>query len=237
MQKTAMITGGAKRLGYHMALLLAGDGFDIALHCNTSLKEAETTRHAIETRGRRCLLLPGDLTDAAIYDTLIDTACEKLGPLSVLINNASVFEKSDFARVSPADFDQNIQLHLKAPFFLSQAFAKQCEKGAIINMLDTRVENHDTAYFAYTLSKKALKELTLMSAKTLAPKIRVNGVCPGAILPPENTGEETLHIVAGKTPMKRPGGVHDILNAVRYLTQSDYVTGEILYVDGGARLQ
>lgn len=236
MPKTAIITGGAKRLGRHICLFLAQEGFDIALHCKASLKEAEETRKEIEALGRRCFILQGDLTDASMYGALIDTVCDEWGPLSLLINNASVFEPSDFAHASPADFDLNVNLHLKAPFFLSQAFAKRCEKGAIINLLDTRVANYETGHFVYTLSKKALKELTLLLAKTLAPKIRVNGVCPGAVLPPENMGEDDLKRVAQKTPMKKPGSVHDVISAVRYLTQSSYVTGEILYVDGGARL-
>ncbi len=228
-----MITGGAKRLGHDICLLLAKEGFDIALHYNASLEKAEETQKEVEAMGRRCFILQGDLTDASMYHTLIDAVYDELGALSLLINNASVFEKIDFDHSSPFDFDQNIDVHLKAPFFLSQAFSKRCRKGAIINMLDTRVAQYETEHFVYTLSKKALKELTLLLAKTLAPRIRVNGICPGAILPPDSMGDEYLKEIAKKTPMKMPGSVDNILNAVRYLTQSNYINGELLYVDGG----
>ncbi len=237
MKKIALITGGAKRLGRDMSLFLAKEGFDIALHYHSSSEAADKTKTDIETLGQRCLLIQGDLKHPPFYKQLIQTVYDGFGSLTLLINNASIFKKIDYRNSSEMDFNQNIDIHLKAPFFLSQTFSEKCEHGAIINILDTRVERYQTEHFVYTLTKKALKELTLLLAKTLAPKIRVNGICPGAILAPEDQGDDYLKNIAAHTPMNQPGNVTDILNAVQYLSQSNYVTGEILYVDGGERLQ
>lgn len=234
--QTAFITGGAKRLGRDISLFLAEEGYDIALHYHASLEDAQFTKQDIEKRGRRCLLVQGDLTDPFFYARCIETATEKLGKPTLLVNNASLFEKIPFDRVSQEVFNQYFDLQVKAPFFLSQAFANTGTEGAIINLLDSRVDTYETEHFIYTLTKKTLKEMTLLLAKTLAPKIRVNGICPGPILPPEHLGQEYLNRVAEKTPMKHPGAVKDILSAVQYLTRSTYVNGEILFVDGGGRL-
>ncbi len=236
LEKIALITGGAKRLGRDICLSLAKEGFDIALHYHTSTDAAEQTRKEIKGLGRRCFIIQSNLNEPVLHSELIDAVYHHFGNLTLLINNASIFKKLDFKHTSPMDFDQNVMLHMKAPFFLSQAFSKKCQKGAIINMLDTRVDQYKTEHFVYTLSKKSLKEMTLLLAKTLAPDIRVNGICPGAILPPENQGEQYLEQLAQKTPMKHPGHVQDILSALLYLTRSNYVNGEILYVDGGERL-
>lgn len=234
--QTALITGGAKRLGRDISLFLAEEGYDIALHYQASMEDAQSTKQDIEKRGRRCLLMQGDLTDPSFYTRCIETTAEALGVPTLLVNNASLFEKIPFDRVSPQVFDRYFNLHVKAPFFLSQAFANTGTEGAIINLLDSRVDAYETGHFIYTLTKKTLKEMTLLLAKTLAPKIRVNGICPGPILPPEHLGKDYLNQVAEKTPMKRPGDVKDILSAVQYLTRSTYVNGEILFVDGGGRL-
>ncbi len=237
MNKVAIVTGGAKRLGRAICLKLAEQGYDIALHFNSSIDSANATKQAIEKLGRRCLLSPGDLSSFDFYAQLIHRTQQSLGQLNLLVNNASVFEKIAFKDSDRACFDGNINLHVKAPFFLSQAFAAQCEASSlIVNMLDTRVSRYQTEHFLYTLTKKTLKEMTLLLAKELAPKIRVNGICPGAILAPEKSGEGYLKELAGETPMEKPGQVDDILNALTYLVQSDYVNGEILYVDGGQQL-
>lgn len=236
MKEIALITGGAKRLGREMGLFLAKAGFDIALHFNASSEAADKTKNEIETLGCQCLIIQGDLGHPPFYKTLIEQVYDEWGGLTLLINNASLFKKIAFKNTSMRDFNQNIDVHLKAPFFLSQAFSEKCEQGAIINILDTRVERYQTGHFVYTLTKKALKELTLLLAKELAPQIRVNGICPGPILAPEDQGMNYLKKVGEQTPMKQAGNVSDILNAVHYLCQSDYVTGEILYVDGGERL-
>lgn len=236
MSKSAIVTGGAKRLGRAICLSLANSGYDIALHFNTSIEAAKETKKEIENAGRRCMLFQGDLSKNFDYRQLINASFETFGQVDLLINNASIFKKIGFEETNTTDFDDNIALHVKLPFFLSQAFSVKCERGMIVNMLDTRVSRYQCEHFVYTLTKKTLKEMTLLLAKTLAPKIRVNGICPGAILAPEKTGSGYLKELAGETPMEQPGQVSDILSALNYLLQSDYVNGEILYVDGGQQL-
>jgi len=236
ISKVAIVTGGAKRLGRAICLDLASEGYDIALHFNTAIDSANETKLQIEALGQRCLLQQGDLSKDFDFPQLIESTIEAFGSLNLLINNASIFEKIAFKDSDQEHFDANIGLHVKATFFLSQAFSRRCEDGLIVNMLDTRVSRYQTEHFLYTLTKKTLKEMTLLLARELAPKIRVNSICPGAILAPEKSGTGYLKELAGETPMERPGQVRDILSALRYLVQSDYVNGEILYVDGGQQL-
>ncbi|MFQ5543177.1 MAG: SDR family oxidoreductase [Nitrospiria bacterium] len=236
MRGVAIVTGGGRRLGREISLMLAQEGYDIALHFNASKEAAEQTQERIISIGRGCLIIQGDLSNTSFYEKLIHTAYEKLGPLSLLINNASIFEKISFKETTDVLFNKNMDVHVRAPFFLSQYFSKLSLQGAIVNLLDSRVSRYQTGHFAYALTKKTLLSLTLLLAKELAPRIRVNGICPGPILPPVNTGEDNLKRIAKKTPMQRPGKVSDILAAVKYLCQSTYVNGEILYVDGGERL-
>ncbi len=236
MKDVALVTGGAKRLGSEICLMLAKEGYDIGLHFNTSQKEAEQTKETIETLGQRCLLVQGELSDPSFYRQLINLVYKSLGTLTLLVNNASCFEKIEFKDTTQEDFNRHFDIHVRAPFFLSQEFAKISSNGAIVNLLDSRVETYQTQHFAYTLTKKTLKELTLLLATELAPQVRVNGICPGPILAPENLGDDYLKKIAQKTPMKRPGSVKDILSAIKYLAQSHYINGEILFVDGGERL-
>ncbi len=219
-----------------MALMLAKAGYDIALHYHASEKYAHEIQSEIKALGRRCFCIQGDLRDPSFYTRCIDAVIETLGPIALLINNASIFEKIRFKDSQQETFNDYFDLHVRAPLFLAQAYASHRKSGAIINMLDSGVDSYAEDAFIYTLSKKSLKDLTLLLAKTLAPNIRVNGICPGPILPPEDQGDQYLAAIAEKTPMKRPGTLEDILNAVRYLMESNYITGEILYVDGGQRL-
>lgn len=236
MKSVALVTGGAKRLGREMACMLANAGYDIALHYRSSKSAAHEVRTEVERIGRRCFCVRGDLKDPEFYPQCIDTVTKTLGAISLLINNASIFEKIPFEDSGQKTFNDYFDVHVRAPFFLSQAYALTGAKGAIINILDSGADRYGQEAFVYTLSKKSLKELTLMLAKTLAPNIRVNGICPGPILPPADADRNYLNAVAENTPMKQPGNVNDILSALHYLMQSDYVNGEILYVDGGQRL-
>jgi pteridine reductase len=236
VSRVAIVTGGAKRLGRAICLQLAESGYDIALHFNHSVDAARETKKEIENLGQRCLLCRGNLSETVFSRQLINTVVEAFGPPGLLVNNASIFKKTSFQGTDQDLFDVNIDLHIKAPFFLSQSFSHHCDKGAIINMLDTRVEGYQTEHFLYTLTKKALKEMTLLLARELAPRIRVNGICPGPILAPEQSSSGYLVELAGETPMEMPGKISDVLTALNYLVQSDYVNGEILYVDGGQQL-
>jgi len=236
MTTTALITGAAKRLGQAMAMRLAQRGWDIALHYGASQAAAEATASQIRALGRRCELVQADLDDAAQVRQLVAQAAGKIGPLSLLINCASIFEPSEFLQTEEELFDRHFAVNFRTPFFLARDFARQCDSGMIVNFVDANHTKSAQRYFAYMLSKKALAEFTTMAAKTLAPGIRVNGICPGPILPPPGGTAQTLQTVADKVPMHRPGTLAEITAGLDYLLDNHYVTGQLLYIDGGQHI-
>ena len=236
MKKAALVTGGAVRIGKALCLNLAGRGYDVALHYNSSEKEALETREEILAAGARCETFGCDLSSAADAGSLVPRVMETFPGLCVLVNSASVFEDVGFRDVTPEFLEADLAVNFKAPFFLSQSFSERASGGLIVNFLDTRVKKNPVRHFAYNLSKKCLYHLTRMLARELAPGFRVNAVCPGVILPPEGEGEEYLEKMTQRVPMKRPGSVSDIISAFDYLLENDYVTGECLLVDGGKSL-
>lgn len=236
MKKAALITGGAKRIGKAIALNLAGFGYDIAIHYNSSKAEAERTRAEIEKIGVSCSIFQCDLekTDQAI--TLLNNAVGQFPNLNVLVNNASIFENIDFFDVTSDFFDKDFSINFKSPFFLTQTFARNVKEGLIVNFLDTRINRTATQHFVYNLSKKCLYHFTRMAAKKLAPGIRVNGICPGPILPPPDEDEGYLEKIVKTVPMKKVGSTDNIVRAFNYLLENEYTTGECLFVDGGKHL-
>ncbi len=236
MPNAALITGGAKRIGRAIALALAGEGYDLAIHYNTSAAEAEELAGQVVAAGRRCELLSCDLADTGRLAAMMEEAFRRLPHLSALVNNASIFERGTFLETDEAFLDRAMAVNFKAPFFLCQAFARRARAGGIVNILDTNVTRNVASYFAYSLSKKALRDLTLLAARALAPGIRVNAVCPGAILPPPGEPPEYLDKLISKVPLQRAGDGGQIAAAVLYLLRSDYVTGQCLFVDGGRHL-
>ena len=237
MKKTALVTGGAVRIGKEISLNLARKGYDIALHYNSSEKEALATRDLVLSAGVRCELFRCDLSSPDDTRELVPKVTESIGGLSVLVNNASIFENVGFRDVTPEFLETDMAINFKAPFFLSQSFSIETDGGLIVNFLDTRVRKNPVEHFCYNLSKKCLYHLTKMLARELAPDFRVNAVCPGAVLAPLGFGDDYLHKMARGTPMGRPGSVEDIINAFNYLLDNDYVTGECLFVDGGRSLK
>jgi len=236
MKKAALITGAAKRIGKGIALALAGDGFDIGLHYGHSEEEAEQTADEIRKRGVECHLLQADFKDMDAVMTLVPEMFHRFPQCNVLINNASVFHRTSFLDTTPEEFEHFFNIHLKAPFFLSQQFACRCPIGNIVNILDTKITKNIDTYFPYLLSKKALYELTHLSAKALGPEIRVNGVAPGIILPSTESGNDEIRRMVQKLPLKRQGEVEDIVSAVRFLVNHPFLTGECIFVDGGEHL-
>jgi len=232
----ALITGGAQRIGAAIALALARKGFDIALHYRTSRDAATTVADEIERIGRRCHLVRCDLSVDKDTATLIERADQLLPRLNLLVNNASVFEQASLADTESTDFDRHFNVNLKAPFILMRDFSRAGRTGHIINMLDTRIAKSDGSHMAYTLSKKALFELTKMAAKELGPAIRVNGVSPGLILPPRDQGEEYLREKSTRIPLQRPGDTGGLISAILFLIDNPFVTGECIFVDGGEHL-
>ncbi|MBU2396808.1 MAG: SDR family oxidoreductase, partial [Alphaproteobacteria bacterium] len=188
----ALVTGGAKRIGRAICLELAAAGFDVAIHHRASPDEAADLVHDIEGLGRRAVSLSADLADEVATHALIGRAAEALGPLSVLVNNASVFGDDRLESITGDSWSAHMDVNLRAPVLLAQTFAAQApEGGVIINILDQRVLKPDPRFFSYGLSKSALWVATRTMAQALAPRIRVNGVGPGPTLP-------SVHQAAGE---------------------------------------
>ena len=236
MGKAALITGGGKRLGKEISLSLADWGYDIAVHYNHSDKEAKETADLIREKGRQCEIFQSNLSDIKQVRTLVPRVFEVFPKCSILVNSASIFENIAFNDVTEEILERDFNINFKAPFFLSQDFSKGRDAELIINMLDMRVNKIETEHFTYNLSKKALRDFTLMAAKSLGPKLRVNGICPGPILPPPDKDIGYLEKIAENTPLKKPGNPGYIITAVKYILDNPFVTGQCLFVDGGQHL-
>ena len=232
----ALVTGGARRIGAAISLALARNGYDVALHYLSSVEAAERVADEIEGLGRGCRLFRCDLNDHAATTALMPEVREHFTDLRVLVNNASIFERGMFRQTGPDLFERHFNINFKAPFFLIQAFAEGCPRGQVINVLDTRVNRSDHHHAAYTLSKKALLELTRMAARELGPGIRVNGVSPGMILPPPGGVVDELERRSAALPLQRIGDTDNLTAAVLFLLDNPFVTGECIYVDGGEHL-
>ncbi len=238
MTKTALITGAAKRVGKAMAFHLANQGWDIALHYNTSASDAEILRNELQNLypGQHFELLEADLNHSGQVENLLPRALQKFPAINLLINNASVFEPAYLVKTSTEFLDRQMNINFKAPFILSRNYALAHQSGNIVNFVDTRIVNNQTNFAAYSLSKKMLWELTKMAAAEFGPGIRVNAIAPGLTLPPEEKGEDYLWNLAGRIPMKRPGGLDPILKSLDYILNNDYLTGQLLFCDGGENL-
>jgi NAD(P)-dependent dehydrogenase (short-subunit alcohol dehydrogenase family) len=234
--KAALVTGGAQRLGAAMAVKLAELGYDIALHYHRSRKAAEILQRAIEHNGGTCRLFPADLADQEGVGNLIAQVFKIFPGLNLLVNNASVYKPNTAFKEDLQLYDETMDLNLKAPCLLTGQFARICQKGDVINMLDARVSQNQTASLYYLLSKKALKEFTQMAALALAPAVRVNAIAPGAILPPEGKGELYMKALAKIIPQKETQNPDQVLRALVFLLENPCYTGQILYVDGGTHL-
>jgi len=238
MSKTALITGGARRIGKAMVLHLANQGWNIAIHYNTSAEEAILFRDKlVESYPRQQFeLFKADLNSTVELEMLIPQVVKTMGNLDLLINNASVFEKDSFVHTSTELLDLQMNINFRAPFILGRDFAKLVKKGLIINFTDTRIVTNKSNFAAYSLSKKLLWELTKMEALELGPDIRVNAIAPGLTLPPEEKDDDYLLKLAGNIAMKRPGGLEPILKSLDYILNNDYLTGQLLFCDGGENL-
>lgn len=239
--KVALITGSAKRVGKMLALALAKEGSHIVVHYGHSVEAAQKTVVEIEELGVKAWAVSADLSDETAANSLVPFALEQAGRLDILINNASIFPPEDFLEADSATWDKNMMVNLKAPFLLSQAFACALPKGRpgkIINLLDAiamRPQNH---HFSYTISKYGLEGLTQAMAHGLAARnIQVNGIALGAILPNVNDAPEQFEKLAQRIPARRTGSPEDVVKAMLYLLKNaDFVTGEIIRVDGGRHL-
>ena len=238
--KVALVTGGAVRLGRAIALGLAQSGADVAITYNRSGGPADDVVAELEGMGRRSLAVQADFAQASDMAELVDRVVASLGALGVLVNSAAIFEPGEWDTTTEENWDRHHDINLKAPFFLSQAFARHVQAreghGHIVNIADWRGVRPGTDHVAYTLTKVALVGMTRSLAQALAPAIRVNAIAPGLILPPPGAGPEFVERAAAAIPMERWGSADGIVKAVRYLLDSDFVTGDLLYVTGGEHL-
>ena len=229
----ALVTGGAVRLGRAIAVSLAEAGYDIALHYNTSEAEAHAAAVEIRDRGVSCELFRCDLGDTAGLERLIANARATFGNLDVLINSASTYESGTISETTEELLDRMWAVNYKAPFFLMKAFRERVEDGSIVNVLDNKIAFNQYHYAAYLASKKALAELTKMAALEFAPRIRVNAVAPGVILPAAIRTPEYLQWRRLGIPVSEAGHPRHVCEAIRYLLTNRFLTGQILFVDGG----
>lgn len=232
----ALITGGAVRLGKAIALALARHGYHIALHYNNSHKPAEQTRTQIEELGVRCQLFQQDLTAVNELPALVDRAHVAFPGLNVLVNNASGYAQATIRETTPEIFLEQMAVNLQAPFFLTQAFARVCGQGSVINILDNKIGFNQFHYAAYVLSKKSLVKFTKMAAVELAPAVRVNGIAPGVVLPAETRSRQYISWRVRGIPLKRQGDPAHVTQTISYLLENSFVTGQIFIVDGGESL-
>jgi NAD(P)-dependent dehydrogenase (short-subunit alcohol dehydrogenase family) len=244
---TALVTAGARRLGRAMALYLAGRGHDLAIHYHSSADEAEATAAEARALGVRAEIFAADLLDLDQTETLVERARDTLGPLTVLVNNASVFEYDNLDSATRQSWDRHMGSNLRAPFVLTQAFARQAPKAdrsgsepraqaLVVNMIDQRVLKPTPEFMTYSLAKAGLWWLTQTSAQALAPDIRVNAIGPGPTLQGSRQSDDHFARQRAATILQRGAGPGDICAALGYLLDADSVTGQLICVDGGQHL-
>ncbi|NQU84915.1 MAG: SDR family NAD(P)-dependent oxidoreductase, partial [Mariniphaga sp.] len=238
MNNTALITGASKRIGRSVAEHLAAKGWNVILHFNTSEKPASelVSKLANKFPKQNFQTIKANLSISDEVETLIKRAVNMYGKFDLLINNASVFDPGHISETNSVLLNSQLDVNLKAPFILMRDFKKYCGSGNIINFVDTRIKTNKSNFTAYSLSKKALWELTKMAALEFAPDIRVNAIAPGVTLAPTDRDESYLNNLAKQIPMQKPGGVEPIFKSLDYILENDHLTGQLLFADGGENL-
>jgi NAD(P)-dependent dehydrogenase (short-subunit alcohol dehydrogenase family) len=238
-RRAALVTGGARRIGRAIVGALAKEGYAVAIHCHKSLTAAQRLAKQISAGGGRAQVLVADLSVVTQTEQLVPAAVAALGPLSLLVNNASIFEDDGVEELEAVRFDRHIAVNLRAPLLLARDIARQAPDGAsasIVNIIDQRVLKPDPRCFSYALTKAALWDATRIMAQAFAPKLRVNAVAPGPTVPNTRDGAAGVAREAAATLLGRRVSPHAIAEAVMFLSRASHTTGQILAVDSGQHL-
>lgn len=233
----ALVTGAARRLGRAIALRLAARGCGVVVHYRSSEQEAQHVVELVASEGVGAWLLQADLADPGEAQALADRAMELAGRLDVLVNNASSYPRGDLATLAFDDLVASLRLNAWAPLAVSRGFACSAKRGRIVNMLDARLRGYDREHPQYILAKHMLEKLTGMMAMELAPGFTVNAVAPGLVMAPVDNESLDIQRLAGDLPLRRAGSPEDVVEAVEFLLGSGYITGQVIYVDGGRHLR
>ncbi|MBG53235.1 MAG: short chain dehydrogenase [Rhodobiaceae bacterium] len=237
--ENVLITGAAKRIGRAIAHDFAKQDWGVAIHYRQSGKEAGKLRDDIRRDGGRAICIGADLANTGEISSLVETACRDLGPLTTLINSASIFEEDSLATLTPESWAAHIDTNLRAPLFLTQAFVNQLprhQKGNIINLIDQRVWRLTPRFLSYTASKAGLWTLTQTLAQGLAPHVRVNAIGPGPVLTNERQKEADFEAQVKATLLQRGPELDEICQAIRFILAAPSMTGQMIALDGGQHL-
>jgi NAD(P)-dependent dehydrogenase (short-subunit alcohol dehydrogenase family) len=239
MTEVALVTGGARRIGAAIVSRLAAAGYAVAIHCNRSREDADALARDLAAIGVRCAIVIADLADPAAVERVIPETEAALGPVTLLVNNASSFLLDDIRDIDVARWNRQFSINLRAPSVLAGAMANRLPEGrdgAIVNIIDQRVWKLTPQYYSYTLTKAALLTATQTMAQALSPRIRVNAVGPGPTLPNPHDGASAMEAEAAATLLGRKVDAAEIADAVLYLAQARSVTGQMIAVDAGQHL-
>ncbi len=237
--KVALVTGGAKRVGRSIALALAERGAELVLHYRGSDREAQEVLALLKRAGGKPVAVQGDVSVAADVDRIAETAMQAFGRIEILVNNAAIFYRTPFEELTEADWDRFLDVNLKGPFLLCRkigAIMLRQGQGKIVNLTDIAGQKVWAEYLPYSVSKAGVIALTAGLAKALAPHVQVNAIAPGTVLLPDGTSPEERGRAVCRVPLDRLGSPEDIARAVVYLVESDFITGEVLRIDGGQHL-
>ncbi len=236
----ALITGGARRIGRAIVEDLAAHGWAVAIHCNYSREEADGLAAVITDKGGRAAIVTGDFADPQTPARVVGSAREALGPLTLLVNNASIFEHDAVGSLDRALWDRQMAINLTAPVFLAEAFAKQVPEGVegnVVNLLDQSVFRPTVENYSYQVSKAALATVTTSLALALAPRIRVNGIAPGPVLPSARQTPEGFRRLVEATPLGLVPNLTEFGRTIRYIVETRSITGQVIAIDGGQHLR
>lgn len=237
--KVALVTGAARRLGRSIALALAERGAELVIHYHTAEREAQEVLAAAKRLGGKPVAVRADLAASAEVGAVVESAMRAFGRIDILVNSAAIFYRTPLATLTEADWDRFLAVNLKAPFLLCRQVGEIMHRqgrGKIINLADIAGTKVWAEFIPYSASKAGLLAITAGLAKALAPAVQVNAIAPGAVLLPEESDADERARAIGRVPLRRLGAPADVVRAVIYLIESDFVTGEVLTVDGGQRL-